>query len=204
MCIRDRYSSGEIWNFFEGLTKLFTHRNVLVNLSIGLNPLYLKNLGHSQISLKEATVNIINSSNANGNFHIAAAGNDSLTELRWPAAINNVLAVGSHNLSNELSGFSNYDLNSKNMILSLGGDIRKFDSQIETMGKYGFGHSRELFGTSVSTAITTGVCGLLMNHNWFQKMSPESRISLFTSHCRKNNNGLPILNISDIGAIWPL
>lgn len=201
--ILNSFTDGNIWNFISGLTSLYNKQNSIVNLSIGVVPTYLQRLGPSLISFKESIVNITNSAASQRNFLIAAAGNDNIPELRWPAAANSVLAVGSHNLSFQLSSFSNY-ANSQNFILSLGGDLRKYDNKIEGFGRYGLGLSRDIFGTSFSTAIVTGISGLLMSYPWFSEMSVSSRISLFRNHCRKNESGYPILNVSDVGAIWPL
>jgi subtilisin family serine protease len=201
--ILNSFSDGNIWNFIAGMTSLYDKHNLIVNLSIGIVPTYFQSLGSSTNAFRETLINLINSAASNGNFLISSAGNDGLSQLRWPAAAENVLAVGSHNLSFQLSSFSNH-MDSRNFILSLGGDMRKFDHKIESLGTYGPGLSRDILGTSFSSAIATGISGLLTQLSWFHQMPTPSKISLFRNHCRKNEAGYPILNLADIGAIWPL
>jgi len=202
--VLNSHSSGELFDLISGLSGLIYYENAIVNMSVGVFPQHLKNLGVSLISFKESMTNIAKGVIDKKNFLIAAAGNDSSPQLRWPAAANNILAVGSHNTAYQLSQFSNYENKASNFILSMGGDVRSLDQRIEELGKYGYGLSRSMYGTSFSTAIASGVSGLLTGCDWFRQMSIPSRISLFKNHCRKNDHGYPVLNIADIGAIWPI
>lgn len=202
--VLNSHSNGELFDLISGLSSLIYYDNAIVNMSIGVFPQHLKNLGVSLISFKESITNIAKGVTDKKNFLIAAAGNDSSSQLRWPAAANNILAVGSHNTAYQLSQFSNYENKASNFILSMGGDVRNFDQRIEELGKYGYGLSRSMYGTSFSTAIASGVSGLLTGCDWFRQMSIPSRISLFRNHCRKNGHGYPVMNIADIGAIWPI
>ncbi|MBN8569982.1 MAG: S8/S53 family peptidase [Ignavibacteria bacterium] len=190
----------DMFNIGSALTSLYSKYNTIVNISIGINPTDFKNKKINGLALKETVIHAAYSGANNNNLFIAAGGNYSKPELIWPAAANNILAVGSHNKEFELSSFSNYSY-SANFILSPGGDKNKFTQKIESLGKY---ESTEIYGTSFSTAIVSGVCSLLMDYRWFREMSVSSKIALFNNICRKNKSGFPILNISDLGAVWPL
>jgi hypothetical protein len=203
--VMQSYSEGNIWNLISGMTSLlYDKSNCIVNISLGINPSFVNSLGPGAVSFKEAMTNIISSASNQKCFIVSAAGNDGASSLRWPAAATDALAVGSYNSSTTLSTFSNYSESAFNYIVAPGGEIRSEDNKFETFGKYGKGLSREIYGTSFSCAISSGISALLNGYGWFNSMDIPSRISLFRNHCRRNKNGFPILNISDIGAVWPL
>lgn len=85
-------------------------------------------------------------------FVIAAAGNDSIEKLRYPASSSLVFSVGACDSSDRLSAFSNYHKNLD--ALAPGTSI------YSTMGtgpnNYGY-----VSGTSSSAALTCGLAGLL-------------------------------------------
>jgi len=202
--VLETYSEGTIWNLISGITSLYNDTDLIINISLGVNPIYINSLGPGAVSFKEAINNIITSASSQRHFIICASGNDGASALRWPAAANDSLAVGSYNSLNLLSSFSNYSETAANYIVAPGGEIRTEDHTMEIFGKYGNGLSRDIFGTSFSCAISSGISALLHDYGWFKSMDIPSRLSLFRNHCRKNKNGFPVLNISDIGAIWPL
>ena len=107
-----------------------------------------------------------------------------------------------HEFAKKLTGY--LDDGAANLVLAPGGDVRQIDRKVEALGFYGFGLTRELYGTSFSTAVSTALACLLMDYQWFAEMAVASRISLFRNHCRRNDEGFPILNVVDLGAIWPL
>jgi len=197
-------SGGQIWNLIAGLTLLHPRIGAIVNLSLGVSPEWVRGLGPQAVGFKEALSNVLASLAARQNFAISAAGNDGLPDLRWPAAAPDSRAVGSHNPAFARSSFSNFRDDAQNLILAPGGDIRQMDGRIEGFGRYGKGLTRDVFGTSFSTAVTSAVACLRMNYPWFRDMQARSRISLFKNHCRRNDQGFPILNVVDIGAVWPL
>lgn len=202
--VMESYSEGNIWNLISGLSSLYKKPNCLVNVSLGVNPNYINSLGTGAVSFRESLTHIVASASSQKCFIISAAGNDSSSYLRWPSAAPDALAVGGHNASAMLSSFSNFSESAQNYILTLGGELRSEDHKLETFGNYGMGLARDIYGTSFSCAIATGVSAILQRYDWFRSMDIPSRISLFRNHCRKNRNGYPILNVADIGAVWPI
>lgn len=202
--VMSSFDNGNIWNLINGLTSLYSRKFLVINTSLGLKSQFIGSLGPAAISLQEAISNIVSSSASQHSFLIGAAGNEARNQLSWPSAASEALSVGAHTGSLTLSSFSNYSTSANNFILTPGGDLRKSDLKTETFGKYGQGLSRNIYGTSFSCAIATSISALLQNYSWFQAMDIPSRISLFRNHCRKNIDGFPILNIADIGAVWPL
>ena len=198
------YTEATVWNLISGLASLYMKPGYIVNISLGVNPRYVDTLGPGAVSFRESITHLVSSATSQRCFVISAAGNDSFPSLRWPAAAPDALAVGAHNVSLTLSTFSNYSQSAQNFILTPGGELRGEDNKLETFGKYGMGLSREVYGTSFSCAVASGVSAVLQRYGWFNDMDIPSRISLYRNHCRKNKNGFPILNIADIGAVWPL
>jgi hypothetical protein len=186
------------------MSQLYPQSGNVVNLSLGVSPDWVRGLGPQAIAFKDSISNILSSLSSQSNFAISAAGNDGLPDLRWPAAAPTTLAVGSHNSSLTRSSFSNFLPGAANLVLAPGGDVRAQDNRVEGFGRYGHGLSRELFGTSFSTAVASAVSCLLMAYPWFSSMQVLSRISLFKNHCHQNEQGFSILNVTDIGAVWPI
>jgi subtilisin family serine protease len=204
ICVTESYSGGQIWNLISGLTSLYSQSGSVVNLSLGLKPEWVSQLGPQTAGFRETITNVLRSLAAQGNFAISAAGNDGLQALRWPAASTETLAVGSHNATFERSSFSNHRRDAPNMVLAPGGDVRQIDGKVSGFGRYGHGLTRDVYGTSFSTAVASALACLLSSYPWFREMQVPSRISLFKNHCRRNTEGIPILNVADIGAVWPI
>jgi hypothetical protein len=173
-------------------------------MSLGIPVEWVNNQDSGGASFTESINNILMSLSANGNICVSSAGNDGVSYLRWPAASQGCLAVGSVNEAFSRSVFSNYLEDGKNYIVALGGDYRKSDGHISSLGSYGMELSRDIYGTSFSSAIASGVLSLLQKYSWFVAMSTKSKISLLRNSCSKNFEGFPVLNVDDIGAIWPL
>jgi hypothetical protein len=202
--VMESHSEGNIWNLISGLSSLYNKPDCLVNISVGVKPNYINLLGFEAVSFRESITHLVASSSSQKCFIISAAGNDSSSYLRWPSAAPDALAIGGHNASVMLSSFSNFSESAQNYILTPSGELRSEDHKLETFGNYGIGLARGIYGTSFSCAIATGVSAILQSYGWFRYMDIPSRISLFRNHCRKNRNGYPILNLADIGAVWPL
>lgn len=202
--IMEYYSGGQIWNLVSGLTDLYRRDERIVNMSLTVTAQLIERLGPQATAFRESISNLLRSLGARRQFPICASGNDSLPSLRWPAASVDSLAVGSHNAIFERSSFSNHQLSAENFVLAPGGDSRQVDRKVFGFGRYGYGLSREVYGTSFSTAVVSALSALLMACGWFQQMDIPSRISLFRNHCRRNSQGFPIINVADIGAVWPL
>ena len=204
ICVTQAYSGGQIWNLTSGLTSLFGRSGNIVNMSLGASPEWVRALGGQASGFRDSMTNVLACLASTMNFAVSAAGNDGLPDLRWPAAATDSLAVASHNAAFALSSFSNFRAEAANLVLAPGGEIRQLDGKVESFGQYGSGLARDVYGTSFSTAIASAMACLLMDCDWFRNMQVASRISLFRNHCRRNDRGFPILNATDIGAVWPV
>jgi hypothetical protein len=204
MCVTQSYSGGQIWNLVAGLTSLYTVSQRVVNLSLGVTPEWVATLGPQGLGFRETMSNVLRSLAARGHFPVAAAGNDGAGTLRWPAASAESLAVGAHNAAFERSAFSNHRSDALNMVLAPGGEVRQIDGKIIGFGRYGEGLTRDIYGTSFSTAVASALASLLSAYEWFASMQVPSKISLFKNHCRRNSEGYSILNVADVGAVWPI
>jgi len=204
ICVSQAYSGGQIWNLQSGLTGLYGRQGNVVNISLGVSPEWVRALGGQASGFRDSMTNVLAGLASTKNIAVCAAGNDGMPDLRWPAAAADSLAVASHNAAFVLSAFSNYRSEATNLVLAPGGEVRRLDGKAESFGRYGAGLSREAYGTSFSTAIASALCCLLMDCGWFNEMQVASRISLFKNHCRRNEQGFPILNAIDIGAVWPI
>jgi subtilisin family serine protease len=202
--VMETHSGGRIWDLVSALTQLHTVSGHIVSIALGVPPSWVAGLGPSAASFRESIANIIDGIGRANNFPVCAAGNDGHAQLRWPAAATQCLAVGSHNGSYTRSTFSNYTNDGPNFLLTTGGEIRRNDDRVEAMGRYGPGQTRDIVGTSFSSAAACGFASLLQGYSWFARMNVESRISLLRSQCRRNSEGFALLNAADIGALWPL
>ena len=85
---------------------------------------------------------------------IAAAGNSGRLGVDYPAAIDDVIAVGSHDRSNKPSRFTNYG---RDLDLYAPGE----DGSMATVGeKHSIAHG--VSGTSFSSPFVAGMCALLV------------------------------------------
>jgi serine protease len=89
----------------DGIDWAAEHGADIINLSLG-GPKYNSNTGqpYDYSLLEEA----INNAVANNVTVIAAAGNDGKAEVSYPAAFNNVIAVGAVNYQKKRTSYSNY------------------------------------------------------------------------------------------------
>jgi hypothetical protein len=204
ICVTQTYAGGQIWNLISGLTQLYSRHGLIVNLALGVAPDWIDKLGPQAIGFRESISHLLSSLGSNHCLPVSASGNDGRPRLRWPAACAEALAVGSHNQAFARSSFSNHRSDASNLLLAPGGEFRETDGYIQGFGRYGHGLTRSMYGTSFSTAVATAVCSLLQAHPWFSQMHVSSRIALFRNHCRRNDEGIPLLNVADIGAVWPV
>lgn len=202
--VLNSYNRGDIWRLMEAFTNFLGQENNTLCIALTVSEKLVTMLGPSFQSFQQAITHTMGCLSNGSNFVVCASGNDSLSRLLWPSACRYALAVGAHNDIYELSSFSNYDAAADNFLLAPGGEKRRSDLSVETFGRYGAGLSRNIYGTSFSTAIMAGASALLDQYGWFQTMKIPSRISLMHQYCRKNRQGFPIFNMADIGAIWPL
>ena len=134
----------------------------IINMSVGANGAAIKD---KIKSINDATAKAA----AKGVLMIAASGNSgSKQEILYPAAADNVIAVGSVDESLKLSDFSNYNAHGRSVDLVAPGGFssRKLCSGTERIrssfpnDKYGC-----LSGTSMAAPYVTGVAALLLSQN---------------------------------------
>ena len=87
---------------------------------------------------------------------IAAAGNENANTLRYPAAYNFVIGIGSSTMADQKASFSNWGPSID--ILAPGEDI--YSTLAGNNNSYG-----NLSGTSTSASLVSGLCALLLSQN---------------------------------------
>lgn len=97
---------------------------------------------------------VINYATSRGSIVVAAASNDGVNQIRYPAAYNGVIAVASSDINDEKSSFSNYGTWVD--VTAPGSRIR---STIAT-GSYA-----TFDGTSMATPMVAGLLALMKSHN---------------------------------------
>ncbi len=109
---------------------------------------------------------------------LAAAGNDAVTTLMYPAAYNNVICVGSVNSNDSRSNFSNYNGTTPYVdIASPGGySFGGLFSTVYTSNGNGYD---QMGGTSMATPFAAGLVGLMLSLN--PTMTPAAVLSCLTS-----------------------
>ena len=135
-----------------------------------------------------------------GPLLIAAAGNDALQELSYPARFDNVLGIESVNLAKGLSEFSNraavdHEGNTHpNVFVLPGGEKPLKSTPTEYIGTSSAG--AQYYGTSFSAAYASGIIAAL----WLQPSHNTKDRSQLLDHLRKNaDKSLPNYNYSTHG-----
>jgi subtilase family protein len=122
----------------------------------------------------------------NGPLIVAAAGNESLKELSFPARFENVVAVESINRDRRLSQFTNRAAidhqgdGHPNVFVLPGGEKLKDAAPSEYIGKSLAG--KEFYGTSFAAAYATGLIASL----WSQATHNSKDRALLLEHLRMN------------------
>lgn len=129
---------------------------------------------------------IINAAANSGIVLIAAAGNSNTDAKFYPAAYNNVIAVGSVNSLDQKSGFSNYG--SYIDIMAPGEQI--YNCLSGTGSEYGYKS-----GTSMACPIIAGIAGLMLADN--NNLSP----SQIEQQLKNTADNIDIQNPSYIGEL---
>lgn len=123
-----------------------------------------------------------------GIIMIAAAGNhgDEARNIDYPAAFDNVIAVGASNGENELTAFTS------------GGDGIDILAPGEKVWSYGvFQGLQVLDGTSIATAHVTGAVALLLEEYPNAKLEFVRQLMMASSNQEVGGSNLGILNITD-------
>lgn len=97
--------------------------------------------------------NIINSAWNNGSIIVAAAGNDNVSTMFYPAGYDNVVSVASTTTNDVKSSFSNY---------GTWVDVSAPGSTI--MSTIPFGNYSNMSGTSMASPMVAGLLGLMLSH----------------------------------------
>lgn len=113
------------------------------------------NCSWSSSQTSQTGQNVINYAISQGCIVVAAASNDGIEEIRYPAAYNGVIAVASTDDSDTKSGFSNY---------GTWVDVSAPGSAIKSTIAQGNGYTG-FSGTSMATPMVVGLLGLMKSHN---------------------------------------
>lgn len=118
---------------------------------------------------------ILNTARARGIVLAAAAGNAGTNVNQYPAAFNNVIAVGATDYDDKKAGFSNYG--SYVDVMAPGVSIR---STIAGSNSYSY-----LSGTSMASPLVAGLAGLILSKN--PSLSPADVEALIEAGCENIN-----------------
>lgn len=141
--VLDAEGGGDVSAIAQGLRYAADRGADIANMSLGMDP----NCGCS-----ETLANAINYAYEQGMFMIAAAGNDGIEKIGYPASSSRVLAVGATDISGGRAYFSNYgeDLD----IVAPGRNILS----TYTTPEYDYAS-----GTSMASPMVAGVAGLALS-----------------------------------------
>ena len=145
---------------------IFMNANI-INLSLG---------GSTYSRTQELIINYAVSQNITV---VAAAGNDGATAKEYPAAYQNVIAVGASDDANDRASFSNYG--NWVDVLAPGEDIWSTSTSSANLNDYGF-----FSGNSFSSPIVAGLCGLMLSIN--PNLTPQEIRNCLESTAHKNSS----------------
>ena len=128
------------------------------------------NMSFSLPRFSDELMRAINYANRKGVICVASVGNESKHDLVYPAALGNVAGVGSTNLHDQRSAFSNY-----------GADLVTIAAPGEGLvTTYPGKHYAQVSGTSFSAALVSGGAALLIG-----AVNSDTRISLEQADARR-------------------
>jgi len=132
--------------------------------------------------------NLINSVHNMGVVLVAGAGNDNATAAFYPAAYNYVISVASTDENDVKSDFSNYG--STIDVCAPGGTsiAGTYGLLSTTWNITNYGYYDLMAGTSMSTPLTAGLCGLILSVN--PELTPDQLEAVLESTC-DNIDGVP-------------
>jgi subtilisin family serine protease len=142
--VLDAEGSGDVSVIAQGLRYAADQGADIANMSLGMDP----NCGCS-----ETLANAINYAYERGMFMIAAAGNDGIDKIGYPASSSRVMAIGATHVSGNRAYFSNYGDGLD--IVAPGQDI---------LNTYTTPEYDSLSGTSMASPMVAGVAGLALSH----------------------------------------
>lgn len=146
----DAGSSGSIYDSYDGVQWACQNGANVVSMSFGSS------------SQSAAMQNLINA--YPGVVFLAAAGNDGVTALHYPAAYNNVICVGSVDGNDTRSSFSNYNGATNWVdICSPGGYTS--GGLLSTVYTSAGNNYAKMGGTSMATPYAAGLVGLMLSLN---------------------------------------
>ncbi len=138
--------------------------------------------------------NIMNYAYNKGCVLVASAGNDGNTTLNYPASYNHVISVASTDSDDGLSYFS--QRNTSVDVCAPGG----FDASWNNIWSCGYESSSDyvgMQGTSMSSPIAAGLCGLMLSSD--SNMTPDKLEAILKATCH-NIDAQNSSNTQNIGA----
>jgi len=152
-------------NGYEGITWAADHGADVINLSWG-GPGYY-----------QTGQNVINYAYNKGCTVVASAGNDGNSTISYPAAYDHVISVASTDYDDGKSYFSQYG--STIDVCAPGGFDGSWNSIYSTV--YTSSQYDYMQGTSMSSPICAGLCGLMLSHD--PSLTPEKLEAILKATC---------------------
>ncbi|WP_377887680.1 cell wall-binding repeat-containing protein [Alkalihalobacillus sp. R86527] len=169
---------GQMSTVVEGIEYAINHGVDIINLSLG-----------SYNNLKSMS-DVIDKASENGVLVVAAAGNDNLNKVIYPAAYESTIAVGSTKTGTDEKGdFSNF---SKDV------DINTPGTDIYSTWVDGYNYST---GTSMSSAIVSSAAGMVMQHARFLEAEQVADILISSANPIEDLNELGAGRLNVLGAV---
>jgi serine protease len=144
MCVKSTSSATSVTNGYDGVLYAADNGADVINMSWG---------GSGSSTTTQA---IIDYAFAQGCVCIAAAGNDNVSTMFYPAAYTNVIAVAATSSGDPKAGFSNYG--SWVDVSAPGNNI--YSTFLVSLGSYG-----NKSGTSMASPMVAGLAGLMLSLN---------------------------------------
>ncbi|MDD3877977.1 MAG: S8 family serine peptidase [Bacteroidales bacterium] len=186
-----RNSDGALVAGFEGIVWAADNGADVINMSWGSAQYF------------QTMQNIVDYAYSKGCVLVASAGNDGANTLTYPAALNNVISVGSVDGNKKISSFSQFgsfvDVMAPGGYQNDGGilDIFLNYSVYSTAYGTGTGAYMKMQGTSMSSPIVAGLCALMLSVD--TNLTPDRLTQLLKASCTNINSQNPNY-IGQIGA----
>lgn len=150
-----------------------TLQGVLYAIDNGANVI---NMSYGSAFFSQTYQNAINYGNGQNVVMVAAAGNDNVDDIFYPAGYDNVISVAATNGTDAKAGFSNYDDGSNWIDLSAPGT--SIYSTLPSQGNSSYGTKQ---GTSMASPLVAGLSGLMLSLN--PGLTPADVENCLTSTC---------------------